>query len=684
MNLKNHFINFKEIIIESKYQNKYYELYENNTIIKKDIYYDKIIITKINLDCFYYIQIDNVKIEIFKHHLYDTLEFNKAYNYNDKLGCIINEDFIEFKVFAPTQYNLTLNIYKTGHNNDLVASFKMQKDKGIFKIIIDKLYEDYYYTYNVLNFITNEVVEVIDPYAIACGLNGKRALITDLKSTTKIKTKRPQRKFCEAIVYEIHTKDLTSDPNWNGHEKYKGKFLGLCEENTTYKEDNLIVKTGFDHIKELGVTDIQLLPIFNFISKEEYNWGYMPLNFNCLEESYSTNAYDALVRINEFKNVVIKYNESNIGVIMDVVYNHTALSDDSNFNILVPGYYHRLFNDEFSNASACGNETASQRFMMRKFIVDSTIFLAKEYNLSGFRFDLMEIHDIDTMNLISNELKKIDSSIIIYGEPWKGCSSSFDSGKLSSKINIKNLNNIGAFNDVTRDAIKGSVFDVNSIGYVQGNTSIDVIEKVKYGINGGFYHHQINSLYIENGFWHMNKCVNYCSAHDNNTLWDKLTLSTNASIEEKILMQKQANCIILLSKGLSFLHGGVEICRSKPIGNKLDENSYKSGNDTNMIRWENKIKYYDVFLFYKKLITFRKNIFLKLVNIDFKDNNYISYEIDNFLIIFNNNKENIIKLKNNYDFIMFESCFINNKMALIGDFILKKNNCYILKIKNTT
>ncbi len=709
-NFDNCFISFNEIQIDNKYLNNEFELFENNIIIKRGYVSSNIQLNDdINLNNLYYIKINDELIEISKHNLYDSSKFNSLFNYKGNLGVTLLDDQISIKVFAPTKYKIHLNIYKSGHENDLVRTIEMKKIKGIFEISIDKSYENFYYTFSVFdNLNISNFVEVCDPYARTTGVNGLRGMITDLSNTKKINTPYPQRKFNEAIVYELHVRDLSTDESWNGKDEYRGKFLGLLEENTTFTKNDKTIKTGFDHIKELGVTDVQLLPIFDFFMVDEsrlndesyynisngiFNWGYMGLNFNSLEGSYSTNPYDGLVRVEEFKKVVETYNKNNIGIIMDVVYNHTAFTEESNFNILVPGYYHRMKDNKFTNASACGNETASERFMMRKFIVESLVFWAKEYHLSGFRFDLMQIHDVETMNQISKELKKIDSSILIYGEPWNGGPSALSDDKQASKINLHLMKNIGAFNDEIRDGVKGSVFDFKIPGFVQGYGNDKMIEQIKYGIVGGVRHPHINYDLLNDGAWHTSasKCVNYSSAHDNHTIWDKLTLSSDVSIEQRKEMQKQANGIVLLSQGLAFIHAGAEMCRSKPKEDgSLEDNSYDSSDYTNKIRWEAKIDNYDVFEFHRDLIKFRKDTSsLKLtdkeiLNIKFthSGNDYISYLLDDkYLIIFNSTNNISINLNNDYKIIMQNNKFVKEKKtALIGDYSLEPNSVNIFKI----
>ncbi|PKK96559.1 MAG: type I pullulanase [Tenericutes bacterium HGW-Tenericutes-3] len=393
--------------------------------------------------------------------------------------------------------------------------------------------------------------------------------------------------------------------------------MGLTESGTTYTSGDTTVTTGLDHLEELGVTAVQLLPIFDFGYVDEiqeysnpnytnaFNWGYMPYNFNTLEGSYSTNPFDGKTRINEFKQAVMALHDKDIRVIMDVVYNHTGESSTSNFHKIVPGYYHRMTSEGgFYNGSGTGNETASDRAMMSKFMVDSVEFWATEYNLSGFRFDLMALHDVDTMNDIQAMLEAIDPTLIVYGEPWTGGTSPLSESIRADKDNIKDLNLVGAFNDVTRDAIKGSVFQVSEKGWVQGNTSTNIVQGIMYGIVGGIDFPGLNLI----DEWHLNpnQTINYVSAHDNNTLYDKLKLTNVKSVDIEA-EQIQANAIILTSQGIPFIHAGADFMRSKPaVDGGYDHNSYESPDSVNQLRWDRKATYVNVFEYYKALIEIRK------------------------------------------------------------------------------
>ena len=437
--------------------------------------------------------------------------------------------------------------------------------------------------------------------------------------------------YTDAIIYELHIRDLTSHETWTGTEDFRGTFLGLAESGTTYQG----VTTGLDHILELGVTHVQLVPVFDHGIIDEtrlddstyygiqdgiFNWGYMPENFNVLEGSYSTDPYNGEVRTTEFKELVQTFHENDVRVIMDVVYNHTGKSADSNFDIILPGYYFRMnANGTFSNGSGTGNETASENYMFRKYMVDSLTFWATEYNIDGFRFDLMKLHDVTTMQEVTEALHDIDETIMIYGEPWTGGTSMLSESDAAYNANLDELPGVAVFNDDTRDGIKGSVFEIGDLGFVQGNNYAD--SRILLGITGATAQAGLSLNALPKGAWanEPSQTINYVTAHDNNTLYDKLVLSTHASAEDIIRMQRQSNTIILTSQGIPFLHAGVEFLKSKPCtvidgesqgecdsANLYDHNSYRSPDDTNQFDYNDKVANIDTFNYYKALISLRK------------------------------------------------------------------------------
>jgi pullulanase len=471
--------------------------------------------------------------------------------------------------------------------------------------------------------------------------------------------KKPaQKNFTDIIIYELHVRDLSMSAN-SGIE-HKGKFLGLAETKTKSPDGTI---TGLDHIKSLGVTHVHLLPSFDYNSIDEtkpgaseYNWGYDPLNYNVPEGSYATDPYDGNVRIREFKKMVQILHTNGLRVILDVVYNHTC-DTSANFNQFVPGYFYRhTSNGAYSNATGCGNETASEKAMMREYMIQSVVYWAKEYHLDGFRFDLMGVHDIETMNAISAALHKVDPTIFIYGEGWAAGNSPLAEDLRAVKKNASKLDKIAVFSDDIRDGIKGGWSDVKSKGFVSGAPGM--AESVKFGIVGSVQHPQVDysKVNYSKAPWAAEpyQTITYVSCHDDNTLWDRLKISNpNASEAELIKMDELANTIVFTSQGVAFLHAGAEMLRTK---NGV-ANSFQSPDAINELDWGRKAKYKGVFNYYKSLIALRKHHpafrmpsaqmireHLKFINT--KDDNLIAYQISgnangdnwrNIMVVLNGN-----------------------------------------------
>lgn len=517
-----------------------------------------------------------------------------------------------FKIWAPTASKAQLKIYNDDVIGDASEIMPMRKSvNGTWVISVNNNIIGKYYSFNV-EYNGVWLNDVPDPYAKAVGTNGKRAMVIDLKNTNPIgweKDKHPiLQKKTHAIIYELHVRDASIA--LNSGIKNKGKFIGLAESGTTNNEG---LSTGLDHIKDLGVTHVHLLPVFDFNSNDEaeqdkaqYNWGYDPLNYNVPEGSYSTNPADGSVRIKEFKQMIQAFHSNGLSVVMDVVYNHTGVTEASNFNQLVPGYYYRkTSNGTFSNASGCGNETASEKFMMRKFMIESLVYWVQEYHIDGFRFDLMGIHDIETMNEISVALHKINPSILLYGEGWTSGSSPLIETARAVKKNVAKLDRIAVFSDDIRDAIKGSVFNKTDHGFASGKTGLE--ESIKFGIVAACKHTQVDYKAVNyskkpyaNEPW---QTITYAECHDNHSLWDRLLNSNpNASTQERIAMHKLSLSIILTSQGISFLHAGTEVLRHK----KGVENSYNAPDSINEIDWSLKTTHKEVYNYVKGLIQLRK------------------------------------------------------------------------------
>jgi len=527
------------------------------------------------------------------------------------LGLTYSAARSSFRIWAPTAEKVQLRLYAEGIGGEPLQEKEMKKDKdGTWSMTLTGDQQGRFYAFSAL--IDGQwMAEVPDPYAKATGANGKRAMVIDLSSTNPQGWEHdgspalPQA--TDAVIYELHVRDASIDAHSGIGQK--GKFLGLAEKGTVNAAG---LSTGLDHLKEMGVTHIHLLPFFDYNSIDEtnpgkkYNWGYDPLNYNVPEGSYATDPYNGATRIKEFKQLVKALHENGMKVVMDVVYNHTGLTDNSNFNQLVPGYYYRQTADgKLSNATACGNETASERAMMRKFIIESMAYWVKEYHIDGFRVDLMGVHDITTMNLASRELNRIKPGILLYGEGWTAGSSPLPDSVRALKKNVSKLEKIAVFSDDIRDGIKGSVFEHEDKGFVSGKPGAE--ESVKFGIVASCPHPQVDytkvnyskSPYARQPF----QTVTYAECHDNHTLWDKLAISAkDATEEQRKQMHKLALSIVLTSQGIPFLHAGTEFLRSK----KGVENSYESPDSINAIEWDQKTMHKDVVDYVKGLITLRK------------------------------------------------------------------------------
>tara|TARA_R110000868_G_scaffold4211_16_gene26813 strand:+ start:2720 stop:4684 length:1965 start_codon:yes stop_codon:yes gene_type:complete len=524
-----------------------------------------------------------------------------------------NKEATQFKVWSPKAEKVHLNLYEKGMEGVPIYIYSLQKDDdGVWLKKIQGDLNGKYYTYQIMmNGVWLEETPGI--YAQAVGVNGKRAMVLDLNSTNPEDwsfDKGPKLKYAnEAIIYELHIRDMTIHPQ--SGSTMPGKYLGLVENGTTGPHDRA---TGIDHLKELGITHVHLLPTYDHYSIDEtkldsaqFNWGYDPQNYNVPEGSFSSDPYHAEVRIKEFKQMIKTFHDNGIGIILDVVYNHTGRTENSNFNLENPGYYYRHWeNGNLSDAAACGNETASERKMMRKFIVESVAYWAKEYHLDGFRFDLMGIHDIETMNLISEKLKTINPHIIIYGEGWTAGDSPLPIKQRALKKSMQEIPLISAFSDDIRDGIKGSVFENTSTGFVSGAKNKE--ESIKFGIVGAIQHPQINykKVNYSDAPWSKEpwQAISYVSCHDNHTLFDKLTVSRrDASKKEIIAMDKLANGIVLTSQGVAFIHAGAEMLRTK----KEEHNSYNLPDSINQINWNWKNDHIEVVNYYKNLIALRKS-----------------------------------------------------------------------------
>ena len=534
-----------------------------------------------------------------------------VYKGND-LGVTYSPKQTVFKIWAPTASAVKLNLYKAGAGGEAVKTLLMsRKQQGVWQTKIAQDLKNVYYTFQIQHE-GKWLGETPDIFAKAVGVNGKRGMVVNMPETNPLNWKNdkrpPLKNFTDIILYESHVRDLSISKN--SGIQHKGKFLGLVEPGSTNAEG---LSTGLDHLKELGVTHIHLLPSFDFNSVDEtklelnaYNWGYDPLNYNVPEGSFSSNPYDGRVRIKEFKQMVQAFHTNGIRVILDVVYNHTS-SRNTPFNQFVPGYFYRFNADgSYSDASACGNETASEKAMMRKFMIASVAYWAREYHVDGFRFDLMGVHDIETMNELSDSLYKIDPTIFVYGEGWTAGASPLPENLRAVKKNTHQLHRIAAFSDDIRDALRGPYSNVKEKGFVSAKSG--TLESLKFGIVASTQHPQIDysKVNYSKAPWaaEPGQAISYVSCHDDNTLFDRLRIGNpDASEAELIKMDKLSQAAVLTSQGVVFLHSGAEMLRTK----QGIANSYNLPDSINEIDWSRKSKYKEVFNFYKSLVALRKN-----------------------------------------------------------------------------
>ena len=592
----------------------------------------------------------------------------EVYTGND-LGAVYSPKMTRFKVWAPEAESVKLNLYKQGEGDNLIEQHIMKKSaNGTYVFEKQGDCNGIYYTYTVVNHGKEQ--EAVDPYTKAAGVNGQRGMVINLAKTNpqgfELDGYRNPEHITDAIVYEGSVRDFTMDESSGVF--HNGKFLGLTEANTT---NHFGEATALDYISGLGVTHVQILPAFDFETvdeknqKAQYNWGYDPDNYNVPEGSYAVSPYDGAVRIQEMKQMVLALHSRGIGVIMDVVFNHTYRRDDSNLQKIVPGYYYRSDETGYTDGSGCGNEVASDRPMVQKLVVDSLIYWAKEYHIDGFRFDLMGVLDIDTMNVIAERLKEIRPDIYLYGEGWNGGPSSLAEEKRAFKASAKKMPGIGMFNDDIRDTIKGSVFYDDHLGFVNGGTHLE--NALRYGITGAVAHPQVDYDAYGSKPWakEPGQSINYVSCHDNYTLWDKLSVSCpEASEEKKKAMNRLCAAIVFTSQGVPFIQAGEEFLRSKPLPEKkgFAENSYNMPDEVNSIKWDNIHEYPDMIAYYKGLMELRKAhpVFRMQSEAEMTQNlcflsdtpeNVVAYLLkgkgaddtpENILVIFNGNDEELL------------------------------------------
>ncbi len=558
----------------------------------------------------------------FNHNFYSSLLFlsnifftacdnSKINNQDLKYGLTFTNNKIEALVFAEGADDVILSIYEDCFSNSTIAKLSLIKEgKDNWKAILSDTLEGKSFSFTIIRN-GKASKEVVDPYVKAVCANGNRGAFIDTDQISPENWPNDElikrSKHEPIVLYELHVRDFSMDPG--SGMKYKGKYLAFTEGGTKGNSNQL---TGLDYIESLGITHIHLLPVFDFASIDEtldspnYNWGYDPQNYFVPEGSYSTNPSNPESRIFEFKSMVKSIHDRRIGVIMDVVYNHTYYLDKSNFQEWAPGYYYRQNEDgSYSNASACGNELATEKEKVRQLIIESLKYWVEEYHIDGFRFDLMGIMDTETMNLISKELEAINPGVVLYGEGWLAGNSPLPDSLRAVKANMKMIPDYAAFSDEIRDGIKGHWSDEKDKGFVSGKPGLK--PSVKFGIAGGIEHDQIDYSRVNNSnfawagsTW---QCINYVSCHDNHTLIDKLKISSpESSAEELKNMHLLAQSIVLTSQGIPFLHAGTEFFRTK-YG---DHNSYESPDSINMIDWSLSAENPEAVQYIKDLISFRK------------------------------------------------------------------------------
>ena len=516
--------------------------------------------------------------------------------------CVYLGDRTEFAVWAPTAESAQLRLYRSASDEAAfkIVNMKLSKKEGLWKATVNEDMKGVFYTFQIQQN-GQWLPETAGISAKAVGVNGWRGAVVDWTETNPegwAEDKSPEIKPSDIIVYEMHHRDFSI--HQTSGVTNKGKYLALTEEGTKNPDG---LATGIDHLKEIGVTYVQLLPSTDFITVDEtnldtpqYNWGYDPFNYNAVEGSYSTDPYNPVTRIKEFKQMIQALHKAGFRVILDVVYNHTTDASKTGFERTMPGYFYRMRPDgTYFDGSGCGNETASEQEMFRKYMIESLEWWMKEYHIDGFRFDLMAIHDIDTMNEISERLHAIDPDVVIYGEGWAAQSPALPAEQIALKVNTHMLDKVGAFSDNIRDAVRGPLGCENA-GFMDGVAGNK--ENIEFGIAGGVEHPQVSvERWTNNPLQH----VSYVSCHDDHCLRDRLEEATKASEKERLAMVKLAQTAVYTSQGIPFIFTGEELYRHK----QGVKNSYCSPDSINAIDWTYKTKYKDLVDYYAELAAIR-------------------------------------------------------------------------------
>ncbi len=539
---------------------------------------------------------------------YDSERFEKEYLYDGPLGPDYTREGTRLRLWAPTAEQVMVNLYRQGDKGFCIGSLSMERrEHGCWTVYLPGDQHGLYYTFSVR--VNGQVRETGDPYARAAGVNGVRSMIVDLRRTDPSGwqfDRRPVIPSARRVIWEVSVRDFSWDPDGGFARPWRGKYLAFTQEGTTLAGDN-VCPTGLNYLRRLGVSHVQLMPVFDFGSVDEarplrlqYNWGYDPTNYNVPEGSYSTDPYHGEVRIKEFKQMVAALHKAGIGVVMDVVYNHMYRHENV-LNDTVPYYFFRQNPDgTLSNGSGCGCEFCCERPMARRYMIDSILYWAKEYHIDGFRFDLMGLFDVDTMNEIRAALDKLPrgQEILMYGEPWQGGQSMLRRYE-ANKANLQMLSTrIGVFSDDTRDAIKGNCFEARSPGYVEGRQ--DAFWDIGSAVGAWCLQDRVNPRAPS-------QIISYVSAHDNLTLWDKLMAvkykkPDYAAAPDVILAQNRlAAGIYLTCMGTPFMLAGEEFARTK----KGLHNSYRSPASINQLSWSRASRFHGLVDYYRGLIALR-------------------------------------------------------------------------------
>ncbi len=539
---------------------------------------------------------------------YSTEEFERKYTYlGPDLGAKWSKDSTAFRLWAPTASAVTIHLYRSGTPgaDDRIAQIPMERAvAGTWTATQPGNLDGTYYTYCV-TFPDGTIHEACDPYARTTGVNGRRAMVIDLESTNPPDWEtdcdpHAGQAVTDAVIYELHIRDLSADSS--SGIQHTGKFLGLIESGT---KNPFGVSTGLDHIKSLGITHLHLLPSYDYGSVDEsrldipqFNWGYDPVNFNVPEGSYSTDPFHGEVRVREMKQMIQGLHRNGISVVLDVVYNHVYDGGSFCFNQIVPQYFSRTHNGIYSNGSGCGNDTASERSMVRKYIVDSVKYWADEYHIDGFRFDLVGLLDIDTINELVAEVHQTHPNVIFYGEGWTmETQLTRPDVLMATQQNAHLTPHFAYFSDTLRDVLRGYVFKDTAPGYVAGAPGLE---------------HSLQECFMGLPDWcpSPSQSVNYASCHDNMSLFDRLTMSApGASFADRVRMNNLAAAIVMTSQGIPFLQAGEEFLRSKPgPDGSFVHNSYASPDSVNSLKWNDlsKLEYHAVTEYYRGLIALRQ------------------------------------------------------------------------------